>query len=81
MHTKLTVSIDQLVIDRAKNELQTKEHSLSRLIEDYFVLLLNAQTKHIEPTPIVSELTGIAKTTKKTTTKELITEYLMDKYL
>ncbi|GEM_PF-5969435 len=51
MNTKLTLSIDSAVIDKAKKNLQTKNKSLSGLIEDYFKLLIAAKTKQIPSPP------------------------------
>lgn len=80
MQVKLTVSIDKLIIDQAKEKLQTKEKSLSRLIEDYFKLLITAKTKQVSKTPIVEDLTGIAKIPKDINEKKLIADYLLEKY-
>lgn len=39
MNTKLTLSLNEGIIDRAKRDL-TKDTSLSKLIENYFAALL-----------------------------------------
>jgi len=80
MNTKLTLSIDSAVIDKAKKNLQTKNKSLSGLIEDYFKLLIAAKTKQIPSPPVVTELTGIAKLKETTDENDVITEYLLEKY-
>ncbi len=40
MATKLTLSIDAVVVEKAKSFLQGKNQSLSGLVEDYFQLLI-----------------------------------------
>lgn len=80
MNTKLTLSIDSSVINKAKRDLQTRDKSLSKLIEDYFSLLIATKTKHIESSPLVEELTGIAAVDKNADEKEIITQYLLEKY-
>ena len=80
MNTKLTLSIDSAVIDTAKRNLQTKDKSLSALIEDYFKVLIIAKTKRIITLPVVKELTGIARVNKNIDEKDIISEYLLEKY-
>ena len=80
MNTKLTLSLDSTVIDRAKSNLQSKNKSLSGLIEDYFKILIAAKVKRTPGTPVVEELTGIASLDKNAEEKDIITEYLLEKY-
>ncbi|PIR43338.1 hypothetical protein COV24_03155 [candidate division WWE3 bacterium CG10_big_fil_rev_8_21_14_0_10_32_10] len=80
MNTKLTLSMDPNIINKAKKNLQTKEKSLSSIIEDYFKILIATKTKKTSDTPIVGELTGIASTSKKTNKTEIISNYLLEKY-
>jgi len=80
MNTKLTLSIDSVIIDKAKRNLQTRNRSLSSLVEDYFRTLIATKTKQITKTPVVEELTGIAKVGKNTDEKEVVTQYLLEKY-
>ncbi len=80
MNTKLTLSIDKEVIESAKRDLQSRGESLSHLIEEYFKALLSAKARHFTDTPVVAELTGIAKTSKDTNEKDIISDYLLEKY-
>jgi hypothetical protein len=62
MNTKLTLTIDQAVIERAKKYARDKGHSLSDMIENY----LKAVTKdEVNPgnemTPLVKSLKGSFK--------------------
>lgn len=80
MNTKLTLSINSTVIDKAKKNLQTKDRSLSRLIEDYFRLLIDTKTKQTPRSPVVEELTGIARLNKSLDEKDIMAQYLLEKY-
>lgn len=80
MNTKLTLSIDNIVIEKAKKDLQTSGKSLSAIIEDYFKLLIAIKTRKVHITPVVSELTGIAKFNENINEEHTIAEYLLEKY-
>lgn len=80
MKTKLTLSIDSAVIDKAKRNLQTRDKSLSALIEDYFRLLITTKTKRTPSASVVEELTGIARLNKNIDEKDVINGYLLEKY-
>lgn len=80
MNTKLTLSLDSAIIEKAKKKLQTKEKSLSKLIEDYFKLLITNKTGQDTDSPLVKELTGIASVDSNIDEKDLISEYLLEKY-
>ena len=76
--TKLTLSIKSDIVEKAKKALQTKNQSLSGLVEDYFRLLIKTKQKPNITSPIVKELTGILKNTKKP--DKAIYDYLQEKY-
>ena len=63
METKLTLSMDKEVIEKAKAFAKKNHTSLSRLIEDYFSALTgqskrnNAKDKDISP--LVKSLSGV----------------------
>lgn len=79
MTTKLTLSINAGVVEKAKSFLQTGSQSLSGLVEDYFTLLIKTkQQKKIEM-PITRELTGIVKSVNKVGEQDIY-EYLQEKY-
>jgi len=79
MITKLTLSINSEIIEKAKKFFQTRDQSLSSLVEDYFRLLIKTKQRQEITTPIVRELSGIAKGANKND-KEIIYEYLEKKY-
>jgi hypothetical protein len=65
MTSKLTLSIDKIVVEEAKKFVIEKNISLSKLIENYLVRLTqdnDEKTKHI--TPLVKSLSGILKLDK-----------------
>jgi len=76
--TKLTLSIKSDIIEKAKKNLQTKNQSLSGLVEDYFELLIKTKEHPKINSPIVKELTGLLKNTKKP--DKAIYDYLREKY-
>ena len=78
MMTKLTLSIKSDVVEKAKKALQTKNQSLSGLVEDYFRLLIQIKQKPNITSPIVKELTGLLKNTKNP--DKAIYDYLQEKY-
>jgi len=60
MATKLTLSLNQDVIDRAKAYAKKNRVSLSLLVENYFRFITEKESKDQKViTPLVSELSGI----------------------
>jgi len=76
--TKLTLSIKSDIVEKAKKALQTRNQSLSGLVEDYFRLLIQTKLQQDVTAPIVRELTGMAKKLKKS--DKAIYDYLQEKY-
>ena len=59
MQTKLTLRIDEELIERAKSYAQRSGKSVSRLVSDYLELLPESERRHARPlTPIVKSLVG-----------------------
>jgi hypothetical protein len=82
MNTKLTLTIDQAIIEKAKVYAKLKESSLSNLIENY----LKALTQEVNPieielTPLVKSLKGSFTQPKDFDYKKELTKCLSDKYL
>jgi hypothetical protein len=62
MTTKLTLRIDDKLIERAKSHAQRTGKSVSRMVEDYFELLpVPGPAEHRPLPPIVSSLLGILR--------------------
>ena len=67
MNTKLTLTIEQSVIEKAKKYAKNKERSLSDLIENYLKSLTNLEEKTVEE---IGEILGISVNTVKKHKKE-----------
>ena len=59
METKLTLKMDQDVIQSAKSYAENNKRSLSKLVEDYFRNLLAENEPKKQFSPLVKELTGV----------------------
>ncbi len=82
MNAKLTLTIEQAVIDKAKKYAKEKERSLSDLIESYLKTLpVDNLQDEIELTPIVKSLKGTFSTPKEFDYKEELSNSLSKKYL
>jgi hypothetical protein len=82
MSTKLTLTIDESIIKRAKKYAKSKENSLSNIIENYLKILVTDNTsKEIELTPIVKSLKGSFTFNSDFDYKKELTKRLSDKYL
>jgi predicted CopG family antitoxin len=81
MNTKLTLTIDSTVIERAKKYAKSKGRSLSDLIENYLKALIQKDgSKEIPATPIVKSLRGSFKPPAEPDYKKAIAKSLADKY-
>jgi hypothetical protein len=84
MYTKLTLSIDQNVIENAKKYAKNQKRSVSKLVEEYLSSISLPVDKKVEYNtlgPITKELVGIIKVNKNTGYKEILTDALMEKYI
>lgn len=82
MNTKLTLTIEQSVIEKAKIYARKRERSLSDLIENYLkALTIEESTKESELSPIVSYLKGSYKMPKDFDYKKELTDRLAEKHL
>lgn len=82
MHTKLTLRMDEEIIDAAKNYSKLHGKSLSQLVEDYFYLITakRSPARQIEPLPpLTQSLKGILK--RKKLNEADYKKHLEDKYL
>ncbi|MBS7787678.1 hypothetical protein KIH23_10245 [Flavobacterium sp. CYK-55] len=82
MNTKLTLTIEQSVIEKAKRYAKDKERSLSSLIENYLKALTKENNpSEIELTPIVKSLKGSFTAPKDFDYKKELSNRLSEKYL
>ena len=80
MDKKLTLSLDQAIIEQAKNYAQANNISLSKLIESYLASLTKRKGNSTGITPLVESLSGVITLDEDVDAKDDYTDYLMDKY-
>lgn len=82
MNTKLTLTIEENLIVKAKNYARKKNRSLSNLIENYLKAIVNEDVvEEIETTSIVNSLKGSFKMPKDFDYKMELSKRLSEKYL
>lgn len=84
MDAKLTLKLDKLVIDKAKEYASSHQRSLSRLIESYLKSLIDKEHKHvdndIEISPFVKSMQTGVKLPADFDYKQEYGDYLAEKY-
>ncbi len=82
MNTKLTLTIEKTVIDRAKKYAREKNNSLSDIVENYLKVITREQdTPDIEITPLIKSLQGSFKAPRDFDYKKELSRGLSEKYL
>ena len=79
MNTKLTLNIDDNVIEEAKSYAKNNSVSLSKLIENYLLSLTKRNTEETKTSPLVESLTGVISLESADYKKEY-SDYLSKKY-
>jgi hypothetical protein len=82
--SKLTLSIDQMVIDEAKEYAKSSGKSLSSIVEEYLKSLTKPEKSKKKKTSmeLVRELKGSVKLPKDFTSyREILQDALVEKYL
>nr|WP_315145240.1 DUF6364 family protein [uncultured Flavobacterium sp.] len=81
MDTKLTLKLDQEIIEKAKHYASEKKISLSRIIENYLNSLTSDETNNdIQISPFVKSLSSGIKIPADYDYKKDRTDYLDQKY-
>ncbi|MBL4651839.1 MAG: hypothetical protein JKY53_03095 [Flavobacteriales bacterium] len=80
MDTKLTLSLDKAIIERAKTYAKSQQLSLSKLIESYLSSLTRNEKKIGEITPLVQSLSGVINPDEQSDVAKNYTDYLIEKY-
>ena len=80
MDKKLTLSLDQGIIKKAKVYAKHNNTSLSKLIESYLATLTRRTKGKPEITPLVESLSGVIELPAEFNEKEAYSEYLKEKY-
>ena len=82
MNTKLTLTIEQNVIVKAKKYAKGKGNSLSGIIENYLKVITKEDVKpEIEITPLVKSLKGSFKAPSDLDYKKELAKSISGKYL
>ena len=82
MNTKLTLTIEQSTIEKAKKYAFVKGRSLSGIIENYLKAITNEQNlEKVELTPIVKSLKGSFHAPKNIDYKKELAKSLTKKYM
>ena len=80
MDTKLTLKLNEDIIEKAKEYAKAKKTSLSDLVENYLQKLTNDRKSDKKITPLVKSLSGIINLPKDYNGKKDYTDYLTTKY-
>ncbi len=81
MNTKLTLNLEQDIIEKAKSYAKKHHISLSKLIETYLQKITNeSKDKNIKITPLVKSLSGIIQLPENYDHKKEYANYLTNKY-
>jgi hypothetical protein len=81
MNAKLTLTIEQSIIENAKNYAKNTGHSLSNMIENYLKVLTKTDViTEIDMTPIVKSLKGSFKAPANFDYKKELSKSLSRKY-
>lgn len=80
MDTKLTLKLEQSVIEKAKDYARKQQTSLSRLIENYLLNITKEDEKEEKITPLVKSLSGIIELPNDVDYKKEYADYLNKKY-
>ena len=80
MDAKLTLKLDDNVIEKAKEYAKSKNTSLSALIENYLQKITSEKKGKRKITPLVKSLSGIIDLPAEYDHKKDYTDYLMRKY-
>jgi hypothetical protein len=80
MDTKLTLKLEQSVIEKAKEYAKKRKTSLSRLIENYLQSITTEKETSEGITPLVKSLSGIINLQDNLDHKKAYTDHLEKKY-
>lgn len=80
METKLTLRLNDGVIERAKKYAKTHKISLSKMIEAYLDNLTRKKNENTRITPLVESLSGVIDLPANYDYKKDYAEYLIEKY-
>ena len=79
MNSKLTLKLNESIIEKAKQYAKDNNISLSKMIENYLQAITNKKSNKIEISPLVNSLTGVIVLENKDYRKDY-TNFLSEKY-
>jgi hypothetical protein len=80
MNAKLTLKMDDSVIESAKRFARTHHTSLSKLAETYFKTITREAAPQKRVSGVVGELAGLLKNKEVVSSKSEYIDYLEEKY-
>ena len=80
MQTKLTLTLEQSIIEQAKLYAKDKGRSLSELIENYLKVVIEDNHQKVKLSPSIKKLKGAIKLPDNFDYKKELTEVLSAKY-
>ena len=80
MDTKLTLKLEQTVIEKAKEYAKINKTSISKLIENYLLNITNQTGNQEKITPLVKSLSGIISLPQDFDQKQGYADFLNYKY-
>lgn len=80
MNTKLTLSLNQKIIEKIKVYAKKHQLSLSKMVENYFNLVVKKTEFEATTSALVTELTGIINLPENFNEKDEYYDYLIEKY-
>lgn len=81
MESKLTLKLDEAVIDQAKKFAFKRKKSLSKLVEEYFKELSGTESRQLASVhPVVREISGILSAEGGISSEDEYAAYLEEKY-
>ena len=81
MNTKLTLTIEQSIIEKAKAYAKVRNRSLSDIIENYLKAITKEQKVSEEISPLTKSLQGSFKAPKDFDYKKELSNGLSEKYM
>ena len=81
MNTKLTLTIEQSIIEKAKLYAKEKGRSLSDIIENYLKAITTEQRAIEDISPLVNSLRGSFKAPENFDYKKELSQGLSEKYM
>lgn len=81
MSSRVTITIDEAVIERAKDYAAEHKISLSKIIEAYLKMLPKQKPPKREITPLVKSLSGVIELPAGMDVKKAYSKHINAKYL